>query len=55
MFELQSLPWVRPVTAAKRREKSFRFWPENSRRECLAVSMETSVTLQRMLSVLSKF
>ena len=24
MFELQSLPWVRPVTAAKRREKSFR-------------------------------
>ena len=24
MFELQWLPWVRPGTAAKRREKSFR-------------------------------
>lgn len=45
MFELQSPPWVQRRSGEKKQQAGA---------ECPAVSMETSVTLQRMLSMLSR-
>ena len=61
MFELQSLPWVQRRSGEKKlfarvgsqTETGNRVQPKNSRRVPNVVSMETSVTLQRMLSMLS--
>ena len=45
MFELQSPPWVQRRSGEKKQQAGA---------ECPAVSMETNVTLQRMLSMLSR-
>lgn len=61
MFELQSLPWVqrqsgeiRAGRLLNRNRKPRLAKEQQAGAECPAVSMETTVTLQRMLSMLSR-
>ena len=66
MFELQQLPWVKRRSGEKklfarracrllgRNRKPRLAREERAGAECPAVSMETSVTLQRILSMLSR-